>query len=259
MPGNLPACRLVIRSPQQMWILDAVDRHGWHLVRRPTGGRAILHTDELTYSVIASLDEPLVAGSVLDSYRRLSTGLAAALQLLGVLVQAEKEYPNTVKTNTGGPVCFDVPSNYEITAGGKKLIGSAQSRRLGGVLQHGSLPLYGDLTRIIHGLSYPDDNARMAAARRLRDRAVTVEMILNRVPEWREVAEFFVQGFRSIFQLDFIEDKPTEAELRRARELAAENMLQINGLTGCSRLLPRIYLIIFENNIIVAKVIKKTS
>jgi lipoyl(octanoyl) transferase len=218
-----PACLSIGYSqPAADVDLDAVDRYGWHMVRRPTGGRAILHTDELTYSVIAPLDEPLVAGSVLDSYRRLSKGLAAALQLLGVPAQADKEYPNTVKTNTGGPVCFDVPSNYEITANGKKLIGSAQSRRLGGVLQHGSLPLCGDLNRIVLGLSYPDDTARVAAAGRLSDRAVTVEMILNRAPEWMEVAQSFVQGFRSTFQLDFIEGEPTEAELKRARELAAE-------------------------------------
>jgi lipoyl(octanoyl) transferase len=62
------------------------------MVRRPTGGRAILHTDELTYSVIAPLDEPRVAGGVLESYRRLSQALLVALQRLGLPAQAEREY-----------------------------------------------------------------------------------------------------------------------------------------------------------------------
>jgi lipoyl(octanoyl) transferase len=201
---------------------DAADRRGWHIVRRPTGGRAILHTDELTYSVMAPLDEPRVAGSVLESYRRMSIALLVAIQSLGIAVQSEKEYPNTIKTNSGGPVCFDVPSNYEITANGKKLIGSAQARRMGGVLQHGSMPLHGDLTRIIQGLVYPDDPARQKAAQRLLERAATVEMLLNRRVAWEEAAHAFVHGFSQTLNIEFMMDEPTTAEKERARELAVE-------------------------------------
>jgi lipoyl(octanoyl) transferase len=218
-----PAClSLGYSQPAADVDRDAVDRAGWHLVRRPTGGRAILHTDELTYSVTAPLDEPRVAGSVLESYRRLSLALVEALRMLGLPVEAAKAYPNTVKTNSGGPVCFDVPSNYEITASGKKLIGSAQARRLGGVLQHGSLPLCGDLTRITQVLSYPDDGARETAARRLLERAATVEMLSNRTPDWRETAECFMQGFNRTLDLQFEESGPTPSEIERAKELAIE-------------------------------------
>ncbi len=127
--------------------------HGWDLVRRPTGGRAILHTDELTYSVAGPQDEPRLAGSVLESYRVLAQALLYALQLLAIPAQAQ-EKPGTASTGSPNqnPVCFEVPSNYEITVGGKKLVGSAQARRKEGVLQHGSLPLYGDLTRIVQAL-----------------------------------------------------------------------------------------------------------
>ncbi len=65
--------------------------------------------------------------------------------------------PHSQGTN---PVCFEVPSTYEITVGGKKLVGSAQARRKEGVLQHGSLPLTGDLTRILQVLSFPDEESR---------------------------------------------------------------------------------------------------
>lgn len=201
---------------------DAIDRAGWHLVRRPTGGRAILHTDELTYSVIAPLDEPRVAGSVLASYRRLSLALVAALRIMGIAVQAEEEYPHALKTNSGGPVCFDVPSNYEITTLGKKLIGSAQARRTAGVLQHGSLPLYGDLTRIIQGLCFADDTARQTAAQRLLDRATTAAMLLNRAPDWNQAANAFVLGFSQALNLTFEEQAPTPLEIKRAGELAVE-------------------------------------
>jgi lipoyl(octanoyl) transferase len=201
---------------------DAVDRYGWHLVRRPTGGRAILHTDELTYSVIAPQDEPRVAGSVLQSYRRLSLALVEALRKLDVYVRADKEYSTTVKTNSGGPVCFDVPSNYEITANDKKLIGSAQARRMGGILQHGSLPLFGDLTRITQVLTYASEADRQIAATRLLNRATTLELISNRIPEWKEVAEAFAAGFSSALDLTFEAAEPTPTELERARELVVE-------------------------------------
>jgi lipoate-protein ligase A len=120
---------------------DALRRLGWGLVRRPTGGRAILHTDELTYSITAPETDPLMQGGVLESYRRLSLGLLAGLRLLGVEVQADEGARGRAVRN---PVCFEIPSQYEISAGGKKLIGSAQARRLGGVLQHGAFPLGGD-------------------------------------------------------------------------------------------------------------------
>ena len=63
--------------------IDAVRRSGFDSVRRPTGGRAILHGDELTYGLLVSQDEPRVAGGIVDSYRRLSQGLVEGLRLLG--------------------------------------------------------------------------------------------------------------------------------------------------------------------------------
>ena len=147
--------------------------NGWGLVRRPTGGRAILHTDELTYSVIAPLNEERVYGSIIESYRRLSQALLEALHIIGLPARADKDHTLPENLKSGGPVCFEVPSNYEITFDGKKLIGSAQARRREGVLQHGSLPLTGDLARITTALVFPDEAARRAAGQRLLERAVT--------------------------------------------------------------------------------------
>ena len=101
--------------------------HGWEVVRRATGGRAILHTDEITYSVIAPNDEPRVAGTVLESYNRLALALLLAVKELELPVEMKQ---GRVENNSMlNPVCFEVPSTYEITVNGKKLIGSAQARR----------------------------------------------------------------------------------------------------------------------------------
>ncbi len=98
------------------------------------------------------------------------------------------------------PVCFTEPSNYEITASGKKLIGSAQARRGNAVLQHGSLPLTGDLLRIVQVLNYEDDTARQSAARRINERAATVEQLLGKKVSWEEAALAMQRAFEKMLE-----------------------------------------------------------
>jgi len=196
----------------------ACARDGVHVVRRPTGGRDILHTDELTYSVIAALDEPRVAGDIVTSYRHLSRALLAALQQMSVNVEshlATVEGPGTEPLN---PVCFEVPSHYEITtADGRKLVGSAQMRTSDVVLQHGTLPLEGDIARICRYLT------GAPAPERVRARAATLESALGRQVEWDEAAEALVVGFSTALNLTFErgeltpEEQSWVAELRDAK------------------------------------------
>lgn len=194
---------------------------GYGLVRRPTGGRAILHTDELTYSINAPQSDPRVAGGVLESYRRLSEGLMRGLQLLGAPARNDSTAGSrpTESRADNNPVCFVTPSHYEIAAHGKKLIGSAQARKRGVVLQHGSLPLTGDMTRICDALRYADERQRAAAKKRLRARAATLEQAIGRAVSWSEAAEAMTQGFAETLELDLIPAPLTEAELARASEL----------------------------------------
>jgi len=206
---------------------EALFEHGWEVVRRPTGGRAILHTDELTYSVTGTQSEPRLEGSVLESYRRLSIAMVDALHQLGV--PAEIAPPKLHSTNLTdartalkGPVCFEVPSDYEIVVEGKKLIGSAQARRKGGVLQHGSLPLYGDLRRIVQALVFPSDTERIDAGERLLTRATTVESVLGFPMDWEQAANAFWQSFESVLEIEFLEDSLTPQENSRAQELMKE-------------------------------------
>ena len=197
---------------------DALRHLGWDLVRRATGGRAILHTDELTYAVVAPEAHPLMAGGVLPSYRRLSRGLAAGLRALGAQVEADAEYP---AEPTLGPVCFEVPSNYEITSGGRKLMGSAQWRRRGVVLQHGSLPLTGDIARIVLALRITHGTPSEIEAR-VRTRALTLSEALGREVDWSEAARALADGLAAALPVRFIEAGFGEAELRRAEALSAE-------------------------------------
>ena len=195
--------------------------HGWDVVRRPTGGRAILHVDELTYSVIAPESEPRVQGGVLDSYLRLSEALLQALRILGLNPHAQQQHTNNPGEKPN-PVCFEVPSNYEITVNGKKLIGSAQARRKEGILQHGALPLYGDLSRIITALHFPDESAQMKAKARLLAHATTVEVESGYVCDWQDASDAFQSAFKDKLNLDLHHDSLIEKELRRAQQLVEQ-------------------------------------
>ena len=193
---------------------------GYDLVRRPTGGRAILHTDELTYSVAGPQDDPALAGAVLDSYLRLSQGLLAGLERLGLRVA--KAPPTNRAAADAGPVCFEVPSAYEIVAGGRKLVGSAQSRRKGWVLQHGTLPLMGDITRLVDTLALDDEAQRAHLREDLADRATTVEAVLGRHVGFDEAAVALRAGFEDTLGIRLEEGHLTNGELAVAAELERE-------------------------------------
>ncbi len=221
-----PTLRLYAWSPPCLSLgrhqpLDDVDSgrlasRGWAWVRRPTGGRAILHTDELTYALIAPADHPLMRGGVLPSYRRIAAGLLEALRLLGIAARMEGERP---PERQPAAVCFETPSSYEITAGGRKLLGSAQARRHGAVLQHGSLPLWGDLGRIADALRFPDENAREAARAAVRQRAITASEAAGREVGWWEAADAFRRGFAVALGLHFVFGVLSEGELARVEAL----------------------------------------
>lgn len=159
-----------------------------------------MHTDELTYSVTAPETEPRVQGGIVESYRRLSEGLLEGLRWMGV-PGIEAHHPEAEPTqpahNTAqGPVCFEVPSTYEVTVAGKKLVGSAQVRREGVVLQHGTLPLVGDIARICDVLvSHPGPV-------RVRSRAATVESVLGRAVSFDEAAQAVARGLESVLNLE---------------------------------------------------------
>jgi lipoate-protein ligase A len=216
-----PAClSLGVAQPYADADIARLRAHGWDVVRRITGGRAILHTDELTYSVVGPADDPILAGSILESYNRIAHVLLTAVRALELPVEMKEGKAD--ESGKSNPVCFEVASAYEITVDGKKLIGSAQARRRDGVLQHGSLPLTGDLTRITDALSFADESARTDAAQRLLSRAVTAESVLGRAVNWETAAKSFVRAFESELDIHFQHGELSPKENSRAEELVRE-------------------------------------
>lgn len=195
--------------------------HGYELVRRTTGGRAILHTDELTYSIAGPADEPHMTGGVMDAYLRFSNGLLSGLKVLGLAAQKADDHIRAGRDVSAA--CFETPSAYEITVGGRKLMGSAQSRRKGYVLQHGSLPLWGDITRLVDVLALPVAT-KERLRRQLPARAITLADALGVRPDserlaFSRVAAAMAAGFASALNLTLGPGTLSAEELRRSAEL----------------------------------------
>jgi lipoate-protein ligase A len=187
---------------------------GFDLVRRPTGGQAILHIDELTYSISLPTDDPRVRESILETCQHLSQGLIAALQTLEV--ESAKARQHQPGNRSSGPVCFETVADHEIAVDNRKLVGSAQMRIKGAVLQHGTLPLSGDITRICALLASPADSVKVLS------RATTLERILSREVSWEEAATAMARGFSSALNVFLNPGELNPTELTAAAKLREE-------------------------------------
>jgi lipoate-protein ligase A len=196
--------------------LAACKAAGIDTVRRPTGGRSILHTDELTYSVALLQTDPRSEGGVVEGYRRLSEGLLAGLRQLGVPAVQAAGVRRSKEGQTA--ICFETPADYEITVAGRKLVGSAQWRARGGVLQHGTLPLCGDLSRIVGCLSLSDAE-REIQRQRILLQATTLEEAIGRILSFDTVAQALAAGFARVLNLTLVPGEVTARERSLASEL----------------------------------------
>jgi lipoate-protein ligase A len=190
---------------------------GVEWVRRPTGGRLIFHDNELTYSVVSSGDNPLVSGGILESYRKISAGLTQALALLGVNAElADPRHPKSIaasKARSG--LCFNAASGYEVKVSEGKLVGSAQVRRCGTVLQHGSLLIDYNVARIFDIVRHPEGQALEEFAADFARRVASLTRVLGQVPAKEEVATAFQRGFAIAWDVEMREGElsPYERDL----------------------------------------------
>jgi lipoyl(octanoyl) transferase len=179
---------------------------GIDIVRRPTGGRAILHSDEVTYSVAMIASQK----SVLSVYQQISEALVLGLKELGADVALEKSQPHfpSVYKTPSSVACFASVARYEIHIGGRKLVGSAQRRfaRSDGrevVLQHGSILLGQDHLRIVDFLRDLADDQRNAMREELRQHTADLSSSLQRSVGFQEVVPLLRRGFEKSWGVTF--------------------------------------------------------
>jgi lipoyl(octanoyl) transferase len=148
-----PCLSLGYFQPFDVIDVAACQAHGVDIVRRPTGGRAILHEAEVTYSVTMPASLLGRERGILPAYDRISRALQAGLRLLGVHTTRAPVLERSIVEQ--GPVCFDRPSAHEILLNGRKLVGSAQVRRGSALLQHGSIVIEPTIDALMACLRFP--------------------------------------------------------------------------------------------------------
>lgn len=189
--------------------LDALAKNGIDLVRRPTGGSSVLHEFEITYS--ATFGIPKGSGSgIVASCRMIHESILEALKAMGIETEMAPQAPSCRKS-PDEPVCFASPSDTELTtSGGTKVIGSAQMRRLGYLMQHGSIPYRMDPERLLSLFN------ETGCSERSITRGIPVEGLEDRF------AGLFAERLSKRLGLEAIQESLSECEEEEAERLNLE-------------------------------------
>jgi lipoate-protein ligase A len=169
---------------------------GVDIVHRPTGGRAVLHDDELTYAVVSN-DSTYFGDTIYANYKSVSEALCAAFNRVGVPAILAPETRRGPSQAGGNDLpCFMSPSRYELTVQGRKIVGSAQRRLRRSFLQHGSMPIRCDREKLARV-------TRMTDAAPLYEEMAGIEEFLPSRPTLGELTSALVGSFQERFAIDF--------------------------------------------------------
>jgi len=201
--------------------LEDCARLGIDVAKRPTGGRAILHDQEVTFSIlVAETDLPQAGASIMEGYRALGGALAVGLQRLGLPAElvdhhapARSGDPGSMAA-VGNPACFAARARCDLMVDGRKIIGCAQLRKDGIILQQNSLPLTIDFPRWEH-VFYRSDWETVA-----RESVATLWQAAGREVPYGEVVTALCAGITAMLHVDLVPGTLTAEEERRAEELA---------------------------------------
>jgi lipoate-protein ligase A len=196
---------------------------GIDIVRRPTGGRAVLHDHEVTYSVVIRADDPRVASGMLASYLTISQAMVRGLSYLGItaeLVPLRRGAP--MPSDEASPVCFATVSSYEVAVAGRKIIGSAQRRAHDVIMQHGSIPISHNLDKM-HAVFGSSLQGGRSAHRELMYQAhmTSLQEAGGRAYSYAEVVAALTRGMAEIWQVNLLPGQLTAAEKERSAHLRA--------------------------------------
>ena len=177
---------------------------GYDVVRRLTGGGAILHNKELTYSLTIAEENEFIPRDIFDSYQKINKVLLQGLRLLGI--EASTPHQNF----SGGDkkriaFCFDLPSRCDIVIKGGKLAGSAQRRKNGILLQHGSILI--EKSSLMQG-------------------SIGIDNVLEREVDFEELSECIIKGFEKGLGIELIPDELSTEERSLANELRVKKYTQ---------------------------------
>ena len=198
--------------------LDGISARGVPLVRRPTGGRAVLHDSELTYSITCCIPSDFFPSDLMGSYKKIGACFLRGLNLAGIQAELVPVKKNCNINRLGGPLCFSSPSWHEVLAGGKKLIGSAQRRLKNSFLQQGSIIIDKDYDALLSLMKFEDESGREAALDALSRKMTALREHLPRI-DIPELKSSIINGFSDILNAEFLAGSLTLEEEALARDL----------------------------------------
>ncbi|MCE5194055.1 MAG: hypothetical protein LLF28_01145 [Nitrospiraceae bacterium] len=191
---------------------------GIPIVRRPTGGRAILHFKEMTYSFSSKTDNHLFSKGLFDTYQKISSAFYLAFTGIGLLpeIRTDKEI-----LQRGNPLCFQSVSYAEMRINNKKIIGSAQKRWGDGFLQQGSIPYILDFSKMQNIFA-------TASIQNITDTMIGLKDIIPDLDDSR-FRNIVKTSFEEIFNVGLVISLPSEEETALALELETEKYQTLAG------------------------------
>ena len=162
---------------------------GWEAVKRPTGGGIGFPNEaEVTCSLVMAMDDPQLPEGLIPSYKAISMVIVKALSKFGIQAEIAKD---RIKTRKNAALCFSYPAEYEVVAGERKLVGSAQKRGKRALLQQGSIFVQATTEEAFSVLKKPYDTLN----------AVSLEELLARPINFNELGDALIDGFQKAFKL----------------------------------------------------------
>jgi lipoate-protein ligase A len=174
------------------------------VVKRPTGGRAILHSEEITYSVVMPISNLLTPRQI---YEKISTALIQGLELYNPILadseleKMEPDFPALLK-QPSGVLCFGSSAKNEVKFAGKKIIGSAQRKLKSVILQHGSILCGSFHKKLVDYLNY-DELTKQILEKEINEKTIEIETILNSKVDYERLFLCLTKGFEKEWKIDF--------------------------------------------------------
>lgn len=179
---------------------DGIKKHQCDFVRRLTGGSAVLHDDELTYSIIVTENHPKIPKSINEAYYVLSQGLLEGYKNLGV--NADFAIPEKERLRQRSAVCFEVPASYEMIVDGKKISGNAQTRKNGVLLQHGSIPMSFNSEMLFDLFNFSNDSIRKRQRESFIKKATSINEVKQQKHTYDQLKKAFTDGFQKSLHIN---------------------------------------------------------
>lgn len=198
---------------------EGIAKHQCDFVRRLTGGSAVLHDDEITYSIIVSEDHPNIPQSIQKAYYILSKGVLEGYRNLGIHADYAIPEREAIKDKTA--VCFEKTAIYEMIVDGKKISGNAQTRKKGVLLQHGSIPMTMDENMLFDLFKFKSERGRARQRESFSKKAVSIEDITGKPHTYDMLKGAFLEGFKTGLDIEVKPFELTASQWAEVNELAS--------------------------------------